>query len=165
MAVSDRIAVMDKGVIRQVGTPRELYHRPADLFVATFVGRTNVLGGVLRTDGSGRTVDVGGARIPLDTVSGSAADGPVQLSIRPEGFVFTEPGAGQLQGVVERSLFLGEKTHYQVRLRSQETVEVVQDSQLVEDTPDGSEVTLAVKGHMVNVFDATGTASLMASGG
>jgi len=165
MAVSDRIAVMDKGVIRQVGTPRELYHRPADLFVATFVGRTNVLGGVLRTDGNGRTVDVGGARIPLDTVSGSAADGPVQLSIRPEGFVFTEPGAGQLQGVVERSLFLGEKTHYQVRLRSQETVEVVQDSQLVEDTPDGSEVTLAVKGHMVNVFDATGTASLMASGG
>ena len=42
MAVSDRIAVMKDGVIQHIGTPRDIYHRPANLFVATFIGRTNV---------------------------------------------------------------------------------------------------------------------------
>ena len=45
MAISDRIAVMDKGVIQQIGTPKVLYHRPANLFVATFIGKANVLDG------------------------------------------------------------------------------------------------------------------------
>lgn len=164
MAVSDRIAVMDKGVIRQIGTPRQLYHRPADLFVATFVGRTNVLTGELYKSGDQRGVEVGGARIPLDTVNHTAPGGPVRVSIRPEELVITEQGAGQVHGVIERSLFLGQNTHYSVRLRSNEVVEVLQDSQMVEARADGSEVSLMVKDHMVNVFDETGAVSLMANG-
>ena len=50
MAVSDRIAVMSKGDIQQVGTPKDIYQRPANLFVATFIGRSNVLDGELRME-------------------------------------------------------------------------------------------------------------------
>lgn len=45
MAVSDRIAVMSGGVIQHVGTPKNIYQRPANLFVATFIGRSNILDG------------------------------------------------------------------------------------------------------------------------
>ena len=50
MAVSDRIAVMNTGVIQHVGTPKDIYQRPANLFVATFIGRSNVLDGELRME-------------------------------------------------------------------------------------------------------------------
>ncbi|WP_197512641.1 ABC transporter ATP-binding protein [Tessaracoccus coleopterorum] len=54
MAVSDRIAVMKDGIIQQLGTPPELYHRPSNLFVATFIGRSNVLPGTLEFRGDRR---------------------------------------------------------------------------------------------------------------
>ena len=54
MAVSDRIAVMNQGVIQQVGTPKAIYQRPANLFVATFIGRSNILPG--DAEGAGRQV-------------------------------------------------------------------------------------------------------------
>src|SRR5699024_8166296 len=50
MAVSDRIAVMNQGVIQQVGTPKAIYQRPANLFVATFIGRSNILPGELKPE-------------------------------------------------------------------------------------------------------------------
>ena len=64
LALADRMAVMESGVIRQVGTPSELFHRPANLFVAGFIGSTpmNLIPGVVTGDG----VDVGGGMLPLD---------------------------------------------------------------------------------------------------
>ena len=64
LALADRMAVMESGVIRQVGTPGELFHRPANVFVAGFIGSTpmNLIPGVVTSDG----VDVGGSVLPLD---------------------------------------------------------------------------------------------------
>lgn len=164
MAVSDRIAVMNAGVIRQIGTPRMLYHRPADLFVATFIGHTNVLQGELYDDRGERGVRIGSARVPLSSLSAQAPAQPVRVSIRPEEFVIAPPEHGLIHGVVERSVFLGLNTHYLIRLQSGERVEIVQESVMDDPIKSGAPVSLAVKAEKINVFDEAGAASLMDMG-
>jgi len=86
LALADRMAVMELGVIRQVGTPSELFHRPANLFVAGFIGSTpmNLVPGVVAAGGAG--VDVAGHRLPFDPDrhGGLAAGTEVIYGARPE---------------------------------------------------------------------------------
>ncbi|NJO73627.1 MAG: ABC transporter ATP-binding protein [Leptolyngbyaceae cyanobacterium RM1_406_9] len=64
LALSDRIAVMHNGQVQQIGTPKQIYDRPASLFVAQFIGKANFLNGtVLETTGQTAAVDVGGTKI------------------------------------------------------------------------------------------------------
>ena len=81
LALADRMAVMESGVIRQVGTPTELFHRPANVFVAGFIGSTpmNLIPGVVTSGG----VDVGGSTLPLDGTTADAGS-EVIYGIRPE---------------------------------------------------------------------------------
>lgn len=77
--MADRIVVMNHGVIEQVGTPADIYRRPASLFVADFIGETNKF----ETTIAGGQVQVGGAR--LKTTARDFAEGaPVTVAIRPE---------------------------------------------------------------------------------
>ncbi|GFE63951.1 ABC transporter ATP-binding protein [Litoreibacter roseus] len=94
MTLADRIVVLDAGFIAQVGTPRELYERPANLFVATFIGspKMNILP---CTDGTG------------DFVLGS---GDHSLGIRPEHIEVTEAGQGTCDGTVDIIEYLGADT-------------------------------------------------------
>ncbi|MEM4060794.1 MAG: ABC transporter ATP-binding protein, partial [Pyrobaculum sp.] len=111
-AVADRIAVMNAGRIMQVGTPEEIYHKPANLFVATFVGRSNVLRGrVIEAKGEAVVVDVG---FPISAYSREkAAPGDeVSVVVRPEDIYM---GNGSLRCVVEDVVFLGR--HYQTTLK------------------------------------------------
>jgi ABC-type Fe3+/spermidine/putrescine transport system ATPase subunit len=112
MAVADRIAVMNAGRIQQVGRPEEIYHKPASLFVATFVGRSNVLRGrVVEAKGEVVTVDVGFplvAQTPQKLTSGEE----VEVVARPEDIYI---GGGGLRCVVEDVVFLGR--YYQTTLR------------------------------------------------
>jgi putative spermidine/putrescine transport system ATP-binding protein len=107
LAVADRVAVMRDGNIEQVGTPEDLYTRPATSFVATFVGLSNALAGVLAGDG----VTVFGSRLPL--LGTGPADGPVIAYIRPEDIAFATTG---LAAIVVASSFLGSLRRTQVRL-------------------------------------------------
>src|SRR5690606_39008645 len=107
MAVSDRIAMMKEGRIQQVGTPQELYHRPSNLFVATFIGHSNVLDGGLYASGNEQGIVIEGRQIPLPNLDDNAAPQKVRLSIRPEDFLFSDADQGELVGVVEDSTFLG----------------------------------------------------------
>jgi iron(III) transport system ATP-binding protein len=161
MAVSDRIAVMNAGVIHQIGTPRKLYHRPADLFVATFIGRTNILMGETYRDRAESGVSIGDARVALKDLNVQAPGQSVRISIRPEEFVITGEEHGAIHGVVERNVFLGLNTHYTIRLRSGEMVEIVQESVLDDAIETGAEVSLGIKSEKINVFDEAGTCSLM----
>ena len=93
LSMSDRIVVMDAGVVRQVGTPEEIYDDPADLFVADFIGTVNLLEGhVIRQTPSHIEVAVPGVSDPLlatpvhGTTAGAAGDA-VTLAIRPEAIV------------------------------------------------------------------------------
>ena len=72
MAVSDRIAVMKDGVIQQLGTPQELYHRPCNLFVATCIGRSNVMNGLLEFRDGAAVLTVAGGEF---VIPGMPSDG------------------------------------------------------------------------------------------
>jgi iron(III) transport system ATP-binding protein len=112
MAISDRIAVMERGEVVQDGTARDLYYKPATEFVARFIGRTNLLNGRVAAAGD---VEVEGLRLALAVTQpvGSA----VRLVVRPEMIDMTagtagEPGVGR---ILQRT-FLGEKTDYDILL-------------------------------------------------
>ena len=111
MAISDRIAVMDRGEIVQEGSAHQLYYRPASEFVARFIGRTNILTGRVM---SAAEVEVEGLRIALAT--GRATGETVQLVVRPE-MIELDPVAGETgAGRIAQRTFLGEKTDYLVAL-------------------------------------------------
>ena len=87
MAVSDRIAVMKDGEIQHLGQPKDIYQRPANLFVATFIGKTNVLNGNLNSS----ILKVAGKYdVTLNNIKDKNIKGNVVISIRPEEFVIDE---------------------------------------------------------------------------
>jgi ABC-type Fe3+/spermidine/putrescine transport system ATPase subunit len=122
--LSDRIAVMEAGRLRQVGTPRELYHSPADRFVAGFVGRVNELP-VTATDEGLRLP--GKVRWPLPADAGLR--GPALLLVRPEALALEPEGTPDgLRGRVTDRRFQGAVTLFRVEVQGGEaplTLEVV----------------------------------------
>jgi iron(III) transport system ATP-binding protein len=113
-AIADRIAVLDQGRIQQIGAPIELYDRPANRFVATFLGTANLIDG--RLEPGGRFVADG---IAVDGISGAA--GPACLSFRPQDVMVTTPSQGIGAKVVARE-FLGGTIRYRMRVGAQEIV-------------------------------------------
>lgn len=162
MAVSDRIAVMNGGVIQQIGTPKLLYQRPANLFVATFIGHTNVLDCKIYKDGNEQGLILNNAKIPMDNLNDLAVNGAAaKVSIRPEEFVICEKGNGTIHGIVEDSIFLGLNTQYFIRLESGEKVHVIQESTIQDIIEKSSKVSLSVKTEKINVFTEDGTKTLI----
>ena len=106
LAISDRIAVMDHGVIQQVGTPMEIYARPANGFVATFIGRSGLFGAVARED---CLEFADGSRVPLPVGAAAAPGQRVALSIRPEELSPADTG---LRAMVRSRTFLGKTINY-----------------------------------------------------
>ncbi len=125
LALADRIAIMKAGKLQQLGTPREVFQRPANTFVASFVGSTsmNLIRGVV-SDG---TVDIGHHRLPIPPdAAGRVAEGAeVTWGGRPEYLSFAEPGKGRLAGLVTVSENLGASALITVELTEGVTVQVV----------------------------------------
>lgn len=162
MAVSDRIAVISAGVIQQIGTPKKLYQRPQNLFVATFIGRTNIL--KCRVSGAGETlgVDFGSYHVPMSNLKPVEDGTEVVASVRPEEFrIVPGKGAEGLQGKVLFSTFLGLNTHYIVLLSSGEQIEIIQESRIDDIVADNSDITLQIKHEKINVFTSDGSSSLV----
>jgi iron(III) transport system ATP-binding protein len=114
LALSDRIAVIDRGRISQIGSPQEIYFRPANPFVARFVGATNLLPGRLLATSDGRgQVEVLSGRIIHCVVPQPIADPAISVSIRPESIrLAPQPSRGEggdncLAGRVSGVTFLG----------------------------------------------------------
>ena len=159
MAVSDRIAVMNGGEILQIGRPQDLYHRPANLFVSTFIGRSNVLEGNL-VDG-GTVLEIEGVRFPISPdTSDKAVDGPVTASIRPEEFVIVPESAQAIRAKVLESVFLGLNTHYSLELPSGQGVEVTTESSIDSVLDPGSILFLSVNTAKANVFVDDGNTNI-----
>jgi spermidine/putrescine transport system ATP-binding protein len=113
LTMSDRIAVMHAGRIEQLGTPEELYERPATRFVADFIGSTNLLRGVIEAGSSIRLSSDETAPVAHD---GLAPGTEVEISIRPESILLVAPDApGAIRGQVEQAAYLGTNVSYQVR--------------------------------------------------
>lgn len=157
MAISDNIAVMKDGVIQHVGRPKDIYHRPANIFVATFIGRTNILQATLHKDS--QTLAFDGYTLPYDRLP-SLETQQVQVSIRPEEFTMRMDGEG-IRAVVEDSVFLGLNTHYHLRLENGEHVEVIEVSSLEKTIPNHTSVVLSIQKDKINLFHADGSVNLL----
>ena len=159
MAISDRIAVMKDGVIQHVGTPRDIYQRPKNVFVATFIGRTNIVnahvkGGVITfADGYHEHIDA------LD----KAAEQEVRCSIRPEEFIICKDGTEGIHGTVQECTYLGLNTHYTIDTDQGDSVEIVEESSIGEGLKKGEKVLLKVKKEKINVFTKDGDTNLIRS--
>jgi putative spermidine/putrescine transport system ATP-binding protein len=121
LIMADRLVVMSDGAVRQVGTQRDLYERPADRFVAGFVGRSNLLSG--RVVAPGRFETESGVAIACH----DGALGPCVMALRPERLAIGAAAAGfdnRLAGTVELVSYLGSSIDVHVRVSSADRVVV-----------------------------------------
>ena len=162
MAVSDRIAVMNLGVIQQIGTPKALYQRPANLFVASFIGRTNIFEAELKMRGQVPTVVFeGGYAVPIEHILPKyQKDAPVKVCVRPEELVISNTDEG-IGAKIDDSVFLGLNTHYFVTTDAGIKAEIVQESQIDSIIPKGEHVRLTVKREKINVMTEDGNANIL----
>ena len=111
LTMSDRVVVMNNGVIEQTGTPEDIYNEPVNAFVADFIGEANILNGTMIDDCRVRILGK-----ELECVDkGFGKNTPVDVVIRPEDVMICDPSTGQLTGMVESVTFKG--VHYEISVR------------------------------------------------
>jgi ABC-type Fe3+/spermidine/putrescine transport system ATPase subunit len=156
MSISDRIAVMKKGKIVQVGTPQELYMNPNSLFVAHFIGESNFLeGSVANSNGTDLEIELrGGAKV--QAVGNGVNQGErAVLVIRPEIFVVERELSKKknlLRGKVEKITFEGTFVRYVIRLESQDSVVVIKPSLTEKWFDVGATIALSFAPEKAHVF-------------
>jgi len=113
LTMSDRIAVMHAGRVEQLGTPEELYERPATRFVADFIGTTNLLSGTVEGDGA---VRLDGGDLARVATTGLRTGTAIEICLRPEAISLVDTDApGAIAATVDQAAYLGTNVSYQVR--------------------------------------------------
>ena len=122
--ICDRIAVMNEGLVQQVGTPRELYEQPVNLFVASFLGTANILEGRVTGEGAARVFEAeGGLRVPIPPDASVPAG--AKMTFRPQDVTIIHDGEtpdaetsdlGSARGILTHREFLGANVRYSVRI-------------------------------------------------
>jgi len=114
LAVSDRIIVMDEGNISQIGSPRDLYERPESLFVANFIGDSNVLPCVIgTTKGTETIIKIGNLKLKLNNITAQA--GTASALIRPEHITLNpKKTMSALAGTIDKATYVGSKVEYNI---------------------------------------------------
>ncbi|MGI5491845.1 ABC transporter ATP-binding protein [Microtetraspora malaysiensis] len=134
LTMSDRIAVMNDGLVEQLAGPREIYERPATKFVAGFIGTSNLLSGVVRSvNGSSAVLALGpDDRVVVPIREAVAEDDTVELTVRPEKItISTERPEGDLSmvaGTVSEVVYLGTSNSYAVALAGGAEITVFQQN-------------------------------------
>jgi ABC-type Fe3+/spermidine/putrescine transport system ATPase subunit len=157
MAISDRIAVMKKGKIKQVGTPADLYMSPDNVFVANFIGESNFLEGyVANEDHRKMKINLRG-EVQIEVTKDKARKGErVVLAIRPETFLVkkgTEKNKNSIAGTVERVTFEGTNIRYEIRLKNQDLIVIVKPSMTGEWLNVEDKVTVSIPQEKAHVFE------------
>jgi spermidine/putrescine transport system ATP-binding protein len=119
LTMSDRVAVMNAGQIRQIGSPRDIYIRPVERFVADFIGDTNFLPvDLLGTTGDAARVRLAsGTEVEAQAARGmQAAGGTVTMAVRPEHATLEPPEGAMMSGQLANVVYVGTDTHYHVEL-------------------------------------------------
>jgi iron(III) transport system ATP-binding protein len=162
MAISDRIAVMNDGEIQQIGPPHEIYHRPSNMFVASFIGRTNFLEARYRSNK--KLLEFGEYGFAAENIS-AQEDCSVILSIRPEDFIMHKENDLPLNGVIKDHFFLGLNTLQLVELsHNQQLLEIIRESSLENLFTAGEGVSLSIKSQKINVFSEDSKQNLTRKG-
>ncbi|MBE6067430.1 MAG: ABC transporter ATP-binding protein [Clostridium lundense] len=155
LAISDRIAVMNGGIIQQIGKPKEIYQRPANIFVSTFIGLSNILEAVIKFDDNGdKWIEFNkDYQVKMDNISDDVMnEEKVLISVRPEEFIINRNGKG-IKATIKSSVFLGLTTHYFIELDNGQEVEVIQNSDVEDIIPNETPINLTVDSKKVNVFN------------
>jgi iron(III) transport system ATP-binding protein len=123
LSIADRMAVLNKGRIEQIGRPQDLYLRPANIFVASFMGETNLLPGKISAaaDGTAEVETAIGQLRSSAVPPGVGAGAAVTVSVRPETIRLGEAGterANVFDGVVHDTVYLGEVAQHRVSIGS-----------------------------------------------
>jgi len=117
LALSDRVAIMDRGTVVQYDTPTAVYDYPRTAFAASFVGNSNILTGELARAGGRWELRVGSGALPLPIgFAEDEVEGPATLLIRPEHIVLTRPGSGEVPGLITDARPVGGAVMYEVAL-------------------------------------------------
>lgn len=153
LAVSDRIAVMQHGVIQQCDTPTVVYRRPSNLFVASFMGLSNPIRGTVTEANDIHTIAFeSGYTVSFDNLQDTVKrDMEVIVSARPEELSLHKDGDG-IPVTVESRVFLGLVTHYFVALPSGQRIEVIQDYHDEELYEEGTALKMRIDSKRTNVF-------------
>ncbi|MGK6356758.1 ABC transporter ATP-binding protein [Sphingomonas sp. DT-207] len=156
MTLADRIVVLNKGGIEQIGTPMEIYRRPRTEFVATFVGspRINLLPVAAEANAGGAARVRLGDGTELDTAVPLPSTGPLTLGLRAECVRIAAPEGASAQGTAEVVERLGERTLVHVSLGDGSRL-VAEDSGL-STVRAGERVGLAIDGRSAHLFDSQG---------
>ncbi len=166
MTLADRIAVMDRGRIAQIGTPREIYDEPASRFVADFVGRANFVRGTIRSAGpDGVVVEVLGVARLAAAAAPLAVGTVTDVMLRPEDIAVTTVGApGTLAATIRRASFLGAAVVYQLRCGGAELIASAALERGAALPADGSAVGLRLRDGALRAFPADQSLATSAAG-
>ena len=148
MAMSDRIFLINNGVVQQAGTPVEIYNHPVNQFVADFLGKVDFFKG--KAENGTVFVTDWNAELPYPEME---KQGPVELGIRPENIRMKKLEGG-IHGKVERMYYLGDVTDFRVRVGSS-LVRVIDDGFSHREFSPGEEVTLDVREFLVFADDGS----------
>ena len=150
LSVSDRMAVLDGGRILQVGTPQEIYRRPARRTVAEFIGETNFIPGTLTSSSAGRArvaTPIGEFEGVFGSIGAEPAVGSkVTLSVRPECWTMSDarPAGNAVTGRIGKSVYLGENAQYDF-VSGGTTLKVLELNPRFVDRPDAGGVFAGVR--------------------
>ena len=153
--VTDRIAVMKDGVIEQCDKPRKIYHKPNNMFVASFIGTNNVLIGNYDADNKEIIID-SGEKFSYDL--GNQPSQRVKLSIRPEDFRL-DPN-GDVEVKINDEVFLGSTMHYNVELKDKTLLNIMEESKFEEISRVNTDTKLRINLDKINVFNEKGDVNL-----
>lgn len=167
LAISDRIAVMNQGEIQQVGSPEEIYTRPSNVFVSTFIGHSNLFYGTVGKDNNGTYVEfANGYKVTMNNLKKDCTVGmKVIISVRPEEFMIDEDG---LKVKIKNCTFLGKYTNYELDFPdsmvtpNQPSIEFSQDlGQSKKIYKVGDVISLKPNALKINIFSEDGKHSLI----
>lgn len=117
MSISDKIIIMSKGKVEQVGTPREVYYHPNSKFVADFIGEANFIDAKVESvNGEKAVIDVSGQQLTVNNYGGARPGDTASLVIRPEAAVLSEEGLLDCEVIL--STFMGSYQYYQAKVGS-----------------------------------------------
>lgn len=157
LSISDRIAVIHDGQVEQIGEPKEIYTRPANMFVANFIGTSGFLDGTLK-DGVVTVLGKKKLNLPVD----KNFKGKVKISVRPEYAALDRADENELTGTITLATFLGDFVNYEIELENGQTLEVNEYTDHMDTVRRvGDKVSLHLKEKRISVFDAETEKSLM----
>lgn len=164
LAISDRIAVMKDGIIQQVGTPQEIFMRPQNIFVATFIGHSNILEGTILKDQGKTFIQLAsGHQFEMDHLKQITYEGQsVKISMRPNEITMTKEALTGFKGTVVDSIFLGTYINYQIELDNGQMIELTKDFDLKEGImKQGRVVYLKPVVSKINIYNEEGSENLI----